>query len=44
MKLSPATLTMLITYMAGITAFGSWLGRSKRKIKGYFLANQTIPF
>ena len=33
-----------MAYVAGITAFGSWLGRSKRGVEGYFSASRAIPF
>ena len=44
MRLSPAALTVLLAYVAGITAFGSWLGRSRQGVEGYFLAGRTIPY
>jgi SSS family transporter len=44
MKLSPAALAVLLAYVAGITAFGSWLGRSRRGVEGYFLAGRAIPW
>lgn len=44
MKLSPAALAVLVAYVASITAFGSWLGRSRRGVLGYFLAGRDVPF
>jgi SSS family transporter len=44
MKLSASALLTLVAYVAGITAFGSWLGRSRRGVEGYFLAGRAIPF
>ena len=44
MTLPPAALAVLVAYVAGITAFGSWLGRSRKGVEGYFLASRAIPF
>jgi Na+/proline symporter len=44
MTLSPVALAVLVAYVAGITAFGSWLGRSRQGVVGYFLASRAIPF
>lgn len=44
MTLSPAALAVLVAYVLGITAFGSWLGRTRRGVEGYFLASRAIPF
>ncbi len=44
MRLSNAALAVLVAYVTGITAFGSWLGRSRRGVEGYFLAGRAIPW
>src|SRR3970282_582331 len=38
LTLPPSALLVLVAYVAGITALGTWLGRRRRTIQGYFLA------
>ena len=35
---------VLVGYVAGITAFGTWLGRRQRTLQGYFLAGRSVPW
>jgi SSS family transporter len=44
LKLAPAAAVVLVTYVAAITAFGSWLGRRRRSVQDYFLAGRTVPW
>jgi Na+/proline symporter len=44
LNLAPSAVAVLIAYVAGITAFGSWLGRRRRSVKDYFLAGRTVPW
>ena len=44
MSLPPSALLVLVAYVAGITALGTWLGRRRRTIQGYFLAGRTVPW
>jgi len=40
----PSALLVLVAYVLGITAFGTWLGRRQRTVQGYFLAGRTVPW
>jgi SSS family transporter len=44
MNLSLATLGVLVAYLAGITAFGSYLGRKRSSVDDYFLAGRSVPW
>jgi solute:Na+ symporter, SSS family len=44
LKLAPAAALVLVAYVAGITTFGSWLGRRRRSVQDYFLAGRTVPW
>ncbi len=44
MKLAPQAALVLVAYVAGITAFGTWLGRKRRSVQDYFLAGRTVPW
>jgi SSS family solute:Na+ symporter len=44
MNLSLATLVVLVAYLAGITAFGSYLGRKRSSVNDYFLADRSVPW
>jgi SSS family transporter len=35
---------VLLLYVVGITAFGTWLGRRRRSVKDYFLGGQQVPW
>jgi solute:Na+ symporter, SSS family len=37
-------VVVLITYLAGTTAFGIWLGRRQKDAKDYFVAGRNIPW
>ncbi len=37
-------LVVVITYLAGVTAFGAWLGRRQKDARDYFLADRDIPW
>ena len=34
---------VVVAYLAGITAFGSWLGRRNRTTADYFLTGRSVP-
>ncbi len=42
--LPASALVVLVAYVAGITAFGTWLGRRQRTLQGYFLAERSVPW
>jgi SSS family transporter len=44
MRLPLTALVVLVAYVAAITAFGTWLGRKRRSVEGYFLAGRTVPW
>jgi SSS family transporter len=44
MKLPASAVLVLLAYVVGITAFGSWLGRRGRTVKDYFLAGRSVPW
>jgi SSS family transporter len=44
LNLPPSAAVVLIAYIAGITAFGAWLGRRGRSVRDYFLAGHSIPW
>lgn len=44
MKLPLSALLVVLAYVGAVTAFGSWLGRRRRSVEGYFLAGRTIPW
>jgi SSS family solute:Na+ symporter len=37
-------VVVLVAYVAGITAFGTWLGRKRKDARDYFLADRSIPW
>jgi SSS family transporter len=37
-------LTVLIGYIVGVTAFGTWLGTRQKDARDYFLADRSIPW
>jgi solute:Na+ symporter, SSS family len=43
-RLPPSALLVLVAYVAGITAFGTWLGRRRRSVRDYFLGGRTVPW
>ena len=38
------TVLIVLGYLAGITAFGVWIGRRERTVADYFLAGRSAPF
>jgi Na+/proline symporter len=44
MNLPVSAVAVLVGYVAGITAFGTWLGRKGRTAKDYFLASRSVPW
>jgi len=44
MKLPLSALVVLVGYVVGITAFGTWLGRRRRSVRDYFLAARSVPW
>ncbi len=41
--MTPFDLTVIAVYIAGCTALGTWLGSRSQGLKGYFLAESSIP-
>lgn len=41
---SASTVLVVLGYLAGITAFGIWVGRRDRSVTGFFLAGRATPF
>ncbi|GIW86303.1 MAG: transporter [Isosphaeraceae bacterium] len=41
--MAPVDLAVLVLYIAGCTALGSWLGTRGGGLKGYFLGESSIP-
>src|SRR5687767_12342960 len=37
-------LVVLIAYIVGVTAFGTWLGSRQKDARDYFLADRGIPW
>lgn len=37
-------LTVLLLYLAGVTAWGAWLGRGQQRGTDYFLGNRELPW
>jgi len=37
-------LVVLIVYMAGVTAWGAWLGRGQTRASDYFLGSRSLPW
>jgi len=37
-------LTVLLLYLAGVTAWGAWLGRGQKSGTDYFLGNRDLPW
>ncbi len=44
MSLAPASIAVLLAYLAAITAFGAWLGRRPRSVRDYFLGGRRVPW
>ena len=41
---TPLDLTVLLVYLAGVTAWGAWLGRGQVSGTDYFLGNRELPW
>ncbi|HEY0673617.1 MAG TPA: sodium:solute symporter [Longimicrobiales bacterium] len=41
---SPLDLIVLVGYILGVTAFGTWLGTRQKDARDYFLADRSIPW
>lgn len=44
MNVSFSTALVLLVYLAAITAFGSYLGRRRKSVNDYFLAERSVPW
>ena len=44
MTLSLSTLAVLVLYLAAITFFGAYLGRRRKSVNDYFLAERSVPW
>ena len=41
---TPLDLAVLLLYLAGVTAWGAWLGRGQESGTDYFLGNRELPW
>ena len=41
---TPLDLAVLVVYLAGVTAWGAWLGRGQSRGTDYFLGNRELPW
>jgi solute:Na+ symporter, SSS family len=37
-------IAVLLAYLAGVVAFGAWMGRAQRSARDYFLAGHDVPW
>lgn len=44
MNLSITALAVVLGYLVAITAFGSYLGRRRKSVNDYFLADRSVPW
>ena len=44
MNISVSTVLVLLVYLAVVTAFGSYLGRRRKSVDDYFLAERSVPW
>lgn len=44
MTLSFSTVAFLVLYLGAITFFGAYLGRRRRSVDDYFLAERSVPW
>ncbi|MGH9320088.1 MAG: sodium:solute symporter family transporter [Vicinamibacteria bacterium] len=44
MNLSISTVLVLVPYLLAITAFGSYMGRRRKSVDDYFLAERSVPW
>jgi SSS family transporter len=43
-NISVSTVVVLLLYLAAVTAFGSYLGRRRKSVDDYFLAERSVPW
>jgi solute:Na+ symporter, SSS family len=44
MSFGTLDIIVLVAYIAGVTAFGTWLGTRQKDARDYFLADRSIPW
>ena len=44
MNLSVSTVVIIVAYVGAVTAFGSYLGRRRKSVGDYFLAERSVPW
>ncbi len=44
MNIPVSTVLVLLLYLAAVTAFGSYLGRRRKSVDDYFLAERSVPW
>lgn len=44
MNLPVSTILVLVLYLGAVTAFGSYLGRRRKSVDDYFLAERSVPW
>jgi SSS family transporter len=44
LNLSVSTALVLLLYVLGVTSFGSYLGRRRKSVDDYFLAERSVPW
>jgi SSS family transporter len=44
LNLSLSTLAVLVLYLAAVTFFGAYLGRRRKSVDDYFLADRSVPW
>jgi SSS family transporter len=44
LSLSLTTVLVLLLYLSAVTAFGSYLGRRRKSVDDYFLAERSVPW
>jgi solute:Na+ symporter, SSS family len=44
MTFSGLDVVVLVAYLGGVVALGSWMGRSQRSARDYFLAGHNVPW
>jgi SSS family transporter len=44
LSLSLSTIIVLVLYLFAVTAFGSYLGRRRKSVDDYFLAERSVPW
>jgi solute:Na+ symporter, SSS family len=44
MTFTPLDIVVLIAYLGGVIALGTWMGRAQRSARDYFLAGHDVPW